>query len=301
MISFKCKTCGGEMTVERTGNLVCAYCGGKAVLTDRQLSEYRDFRQRMVEYLRNLNDGSVEDPRGDALWADANLTAFRTAEGAAISARYLYTVQDAPAVMYLTRSAALYRFPREERSKAALAEQWLGRLQYPQADSRGLSRCFPTVTGRFELEDGGILLALAREEQFFPLAMYGALLPEHAAWVVSRLENICCVLEYSGLVHGGISPESVFINPVTHEAALLGGWWNADVRRASSLAAANADLVALRRTADRALGPYRASVPHAFDRFLREAPLTNAYDDFALWDQVIEKGFGGRRFVKMTP
>ena len=223
MISFKCKTCGGEMTVERTGDLVCAYCGSKAVFTDRQLAEYRDFRQRMVEYLRNVSDDNKNAAQLDALWADADTTVFRTAEGAAISARYLYTAQDAPAVMYLTRSAALYRFPREERGKAALAEHWLSRLQYPQADIRGLSRCFPTVTGHFELEDGGILLALAREEQFFPLAMYGALLPEHAAWVVSRLENICCVLEYSGLVHGGISPESVFINPVTHEAALVGG------------------------------------------------------------------------------
>ncbi|MGN1019521.1 MAG: hypothetical protein ACI4O7_04030 [Aristaeellaceae bacterium] len=299
MISFKCQTCGGEMTVERTGDLVCAYCGSKTVLTDRQLAEYRDFRQRMVDYLRNVSDDTPDTAQLDALWADADTTVFRTADGAAITARYLYTVQDAPAVMYLTRSAALYRFPKAERGKAALAEQWIGRLQYPAADVRNLPQYFPSVTGRFELEDGGILLAIAREEQLFPLSMFGALQPRHAAWVVSRMENICCVLEYSSLVHGGISPASVFINPVTHEAALLGGWWNAGFKRPPSSATVNADLAAVRKTADAVLGPYRSQVPQAFDHFLRDTPCTDAYDDFAHWDQVIHKSFGRRRFVKM--
>jgi hypothetical protein len=47
----------------------------------------------------------------------------------------------------------------------------------------------------------------------------------HVAWIVSRLLNLCCWLSVAGVVHNAISTENVFIDPVNHRVALLGGWF----------------------------------------------------------------------------
>ena len=173
----------------------------------------------------------------------------------------------------------------------------IGLLKFPPADVKDLKSCFPRLLGRYALEDGGVLLAFERPDNIFPLAMFGSLTADHAAWVVSRMENICCVLEYSGLIHGGISEHSLFINPFTHHAVLFGHWSSARKKGASK---ENPDLKAIRKTAERMLGTHSGEAPAAFIQFIRSSPAADAYSDFGLWDEVIEKGFGGRRFAKMN-
>ena len=53
----------------------------------------------------------------------------------------------------------------------------------------------------------------------------GKLDPRHAAWIVSGLESIACYLDWAGIMHGAIAPETVFVSPRRHSVALLGGWW----------------------------------------------------------------------------
>jgi len=50
--------------------------------------------------------------------------------------------------------------------------------------------------------------------------------PKQGAWILSRLYNISCYLQWSGLVHCDINSGTVLINPVNHGLALVGGWWN---------------------------------------------------------------------------
>jgi hypothetical protein len=50
---------------------------------------------------------------------------------------------------------------------------------------------------------------------------------EHVGWVINNLLNVVCYLEWSGIAHNAISPETVFISPLRHSAMLLGGWWYA--------------------------------------------------------------------------
>lgn len=55
----------------------------------------------------------------------------------------------------------------------------------------------------------------------------GSLPPEHVAWVVSGLFNIACYFDYAGIVHLGMIPEAVFVDPITHRVSLPGGWGHA--------------------------------------------------------------------------
>ena len=105
------------------------------------------------------------------------------------------------------------------------------------------------------------------------------------------MENICCELKYSNIQHGGIDERSLWVNPITHEGALFGDWRN--VKSLSDVG----DLVDIRKTA---IGLAKNSRnPIELYEFLNSNPAKDAFEDFSKWDEVINKGFGGHRFVKM--
>ena len=312
MLSVKCRSCGGEMSVDSSGGLYCGYCGAKYEFSDRDLTGYRAFRSKMLDYLRAIHDEKTDGVgHEDELWKNAESVSLKAKDGSNITVRYLYDHTDEGVTSYLTRKAALFVFPGGKRAEAESVIRNIAKVQFPPADVKGLADAFPNLSGRYELADGGVLLAFERQDNLFPLAMFGSLRPEHVAWVISRMENICCVLQYSSLVHGGISEESLWINPTSHHAVLMGHWWDVQSlqRRPDGLRgavqsllgtdSAKKDLKDLRKTADRVLGMKHAEAPKELTEFLKAEPAKDAFDDFAAWDQVIEKGFGGRRFAKM--
>ena len=304
MLSLKCTTCGGEMSVDGSGLLRCDYCGCKRALDDNTLLKYRDFRLELLNFLRGLKDqnahGDGQGHNEDVLWDNAETVQLKREGGGAVTIRSLYSRTDSGVTVYLTRKSILYQFSSDSRRLADKMTQALSLLEFPPADMKGLRDCFPTLIGQYALEGGGSLIAYERPEHIFPLSMFGALTPEHAAWVISRLENICCVLEYSGLVHGGISEHSVWINPFTHHAVLHGNWWGAQKKgRGHGSSPDLRDLKDIRKTAERILGLHKPEAPEQMRDFLSGSPAEDAYADFKLWDQVIQNGFGGRRFAKM--
>lgn len=293
MITYKCKNCGGEMTVSAEGSLYCEYCGSKAFFNDADIRLYKQFRLEFLNHLYALHqtttseeaDESLLWQRAEHIWLDNKTDVY-----------YLYTTNYDGVTIYLTRNSVLYRFKKNQIAKEEQMTAMLSKLNYPSADVRTLQNSFPKIIGIYPLEDESLLVALQRDENFYPLAMVGALEPQHAAWVVSRLENICCVLEYSGLLQNDINLQSVFMNPFTHQACLFGAWW-----KATALCNKNTDLKALRTTAEQCMGIYAQRAPALFKKFIKDPPENNAFDDFQLWDKVIESkdGFGGRRFAKL--
>ena len=300
MLSFKCKNCGGEMSVDSSGALVCEYCGSDKFFSDSDLIQYRSFRKQMLDFLKGVHDEKAESGHNeDALWSNAEEAHFQTSGGDPVNLRYLYSYEDEAGTVYLTRSNAIFVYGADKKAYADKVLWSIKTLSFPPADVKGLADCFPKLNGRYDLSDGGVMLTFSRSENLFPLSMFGSLTSEHAAWVVSRLENICCVLKYSELVHGGISEDSVWINPFIHHAVLMGHWQSA-VR--SGIAEAKnddiKDLMDLRKTAERILGTHKNEAPGAMLEFLNGKPAADAYSDFEKWDNVIDNGFGGRRFAK---
>ncbi|MBR3510105.1 MAG: hypothetical protein IKO03_15195 [Lachnospiraceae bacterium] len=300
MISLKCKNCGGEMSVDGNGNLYCDYCGSKSAFRDDELQAYKNFRLQVLNYLRGVHDQKADGKSHEEfLWANTDTEFLVTKDGKDVTVRYIYAHEGAKATVYLTKNSVLYVFPGACRSAADQMLRGIEMLSFPPADVKKLNECFPKLVGRYELEKDGILLAFERPDNLFPLSMFGSLEPKLVAWITSRMENICCVLEYSGLVHGGITEDALFINPFIHHAVLFGDWSN--VRRMETLRGIkqSADLLALRKTALRVMGTHAEDAPKEYLDFLRKLPARDAYQDFEDWDRVIEVGFGGRHFAKM--
>lgn len=296
MISLKCKNCAGEMSVDLKGELVCPYCGSRNHFSDVEFAEYKNFRLNLLYYLRASADAAADAADDTFLWSHHDNVNFTAANGVNVSIDYLFCYEEDYVKTYVARDSVIFIFDDRDKHKIDDMISGIGMLDYPSADLKNLDKYFPKMKSRIELKDNKTLVAFSKPENVYPLYAFGNLKPEHAAWVVSRLENFACVFEFSGIVHNGLSINSVFINPRTHEAYLYGGWWKA--RRKRSLSKQN-DLNELRKIASKLMGQYIADAPKEFKEFISGRPAEDAYADFGKWDEVIEKGFGGHKFIKL--
>ena len=49
---------------------------------------------------------------------------------------------------------------------------------------------------------------------------------KHVAWILSRLYNFGCYMEWAKLISNDISTDTILIDPMTHKVFLFGGWWH---------------------------------------------------------------------------
>lgn len=288
MITYKCKTCGGQLELGDAGGLVCPYCGSKAFFTDADFRGNEEFRKKLLQFYKAEAERKDLDYGTDRLWSWVGTDSFTMADGQTLRIEYMKKYDKSDYICYLAKESVVCVF--ENNREAAAFSAGVGRMVFPPADVR-LHRSFPELKMELTLEGGGTVLVYRRRPNVYPAEMFAPLTSEHLAWVISRMENICCALEYAGLEHGDIGPDSVWIDPFRHEGVLYGDW-----RRVRPLRSGR-DLTALRKTAIRLAK--NTKEPKELYLFLNAAPASDAYADFEKWDQVIEKGFGGHRFVKM--
>ena len=288
MVQYKCRTCGGEMEFGGSGGFVCPYCGSKTFMTDADFKGNEEFRKKLLEYYKAQADNKEFDYSSDILWKCNGEDNFVMKNGQNLSVKYMYKYDYNGCVCYLAKENAVYVFDNE-KSKSDFMNG-LKSLVFPEADVK-LERCFPKLKMEIGLSDGREVLVYIRRPNFFPAELFAPFESEHLAWVISRMENICCELKYSNIQHGGIDERSLWVNPITHEGALFGDWRN--VKSLSDVG----DLVDIRKTA---IGLAKNSRnPIELYEFLNSNPAKDAFEDFSKWDEVINKGFGGHRFVKM--
>lgn len=307
---LECKSCGASMVIDPSGTTAhCPYCRSRYVLDHRDTDYYRDFYERMRGFFRLSKDGQERRSRADELWSTADERVFECSDGRKIDIRSLNVFADREATVYTARQNIIFRFEQQNAANADKFRRAVSSLDYPSADTKSLSDFFPTISGGFGLSDGSSLLAVKKSEDEYPLRLFGRLDGRQAAWIVSRLENLCCVLEYNSIVHTNFDIDAVYIDPYDHTVSLYGGWWNAvpnNTAIGGRIYTPRHNLTALREIAAQVLGfesaaDVRASddVPQPFADFLKGAPESNAYDDFAHWDEVLIKSYGERKFVTM--
>jgi hypothetical protein len=154
----------------------------------------------------------------------------------------------------------------------------------------------------------------------------GRMDPRHVAWVVSSLLNLCCYLDYAGLTHNALSPDTCFMSPQDHSVAILGGWWYA-ARAGEPMVAAPAgtiewgphDLLDSRRAGVRtdlelvrAIGrellgdvtgtrlARESAANKAMIDWLRLPASDNPIEEYRTWrTQILHDSFGARRFAEL--
>ncbi len=286
MISYTCKNCGAQMELGEAGSFICPYCESRSFLSDKDFRENKEFRKKLLAYYKAKNDEQSMSYETDTLWECIGMQSFTTSKGQTMNIEYMDKVSYKKCICYIAKESIVYVF--EDGLEANQFMAGLHKLVFPEADSK-LYRSFPELKTIIELEKGKAIV-FVRRPHFYPVKLFMPMEVRHVAWVISRMENICCALEYSNLQHNGITLESLFVNVKTHEGALFGDWREVGKKFDKE------DLFSVRLVAKTLVEDDLK--PVEFIEFLNSKPKDTAFDDFSYWDTVIEKGFGGHNFIK---
>ena len=299
MRNLNCKNCGSAMIYDVSSMMAhCRFCGTSYVLDHKDTDYFKTFYRQMIESSSKEEDRKQRD---DSLWENADTMSFTTNEGQVIELKYLHYYSDKCADVFVNRRNIAFLFRSGMNDQAERLRRMVSSLDYPSADTRALSDFFPRVTGAFVLDDGTSLVVINKREEEYPLRLFGKLGGRHIAWIISRLENLCCVLEYNGLVHPEIDLDTVYINPGNHTACLYCNWWSVERKNSVHMLTSTDNLKGLRKTAKALLETEEVTpdTPQALLDFINSEPKFDAYEDFAYWDDMLIKAFGERKFIKM--
>lgn len=312
MKSMTCKICGGTVALDASGMIAtCEFCGNRFLLDHEDTDYYQDLFSRMHAFFATPKSDQERKQQAELLWQRAKTRTFIRQDGTPIEIKHMYCYVDKDADVYVARRNIVFHFPKQGAEKSELFRRSISLLDYPSADVRNLEEFFPKISGGFILEDGSYLLVINKHEDEYPLRLFGTLSGRHVAWIISRMENLSCVLEFSSLAHPQINLDTLYINPYTHQASLYGNWWNAGSHNtlqpnSRKILSLQDNLIGLRETAAALLGFTECrqvtpspDIPQALADFIKSTPCPTAYDDFALWDTMLMKAYGERKFIKM--
>ena len=332
MAILKCKMCGGTLDYDKAQNLaVCSYCGSKSTVFEQDRKLYEQF-QNMFSALLNQE---MKKPPEDGFFVEASKEEFQRTDGEIIEVNYLTKRKTDLCTMYVARKNVIYIFEKQYEKYAMNYLDKISRITYPNADmEKELSNYVPKRVTDCRLKDGSIFIAINKMEETYPLRMLGILLDRHVAWIISRLENLCCLLDYNQMVLNGLTVDNLFVDPANHQIYLYGGWWfagfsgaevdgaSADVKPYLESAKASplfyrknkhsrnrfrTDLESVRMVAsvllgysDREMLKQDQLLPESFREFLLKEPEADARLDFKKWDRVLTESYGERKFIPLS-
>lgn len=146
--------------------------------------------------------------------------------------------------------------------------------------------------------------------------------PRHAAWMTTRLINIASWLDWRGIAHGAIGPDTLLVSPADHSIALTGPFLcHSDFGSAPRVLPArtldmmpryNFDALSdnrmdpelVRLTIRESLGDAAGTAlradkefPKPFADWLLMPAVDGARADFPAWERARDASFGSRRFI----
>ena len=324
MAILKCKMCGGTLEYDRIHNLaVCPYCGSKSTVFEQDKKLFEQFQNMFASLL----DQKTAPKNEEGFYIEENREELIGKDGEIIEITYLTKRKADLCTMYVAKKNVLFVFDQKYDYYARRYIEMIGDIKYPnQQMEKELKSYFPKLVTEAILADGSRLVAIEKKEGVYPLSMLGILLDRHVAWVISRLENIACVLSYNQMVLNALTIDNLFVDPVNHQIYVYGGWWFVGFVGAENTGASEqvipyiektfhnkgrnrekTDLQCIRMIAVRLLGFENKKnleesklLPKPFLKFLTDEPQKNAIKDFAKWDQVLEDSYGERKFIPLS-
>lgn len=286
LLNVKCGNCGAEYRISSRGEMVCRFCGSNVYLSDKDFEAYKNTRDNMLMSDRFINDEAADTGDVLRLWNNGSKANFTTNRGVNISFDSYYSVILDDKEVYIGSEKIAVIFCSKE-SMTAFTDN-LSQIEYPSADIKDLSRFLPNIIFKSDLEDGKAMIVISKTDNIYPLFLFENLKATTVAWIISRLENMGCLLEFNNMDFRALKTEDLYINPKTHELFILDGWDGVEKTSRRNY------LKDMRLIAKDIMDT--STAPELCMEFLDGSPAETAYDDFSNWDEVIMKGFNGHNF-----
>jgi hypothetical protein len=292
------------------------------VNTDKRAAE-------VLKKIKDLYDSGIDMMKAGN-WTKPNYVQFRTTDGKRIGITYQKVTSFELGTAYICNQGVIYLVKKAHKRFLDNFVKRIGELKFANdAMKSEFSRCVPAIAHQFETEDH-FAIRVSKTADVFSLRdvhmFYKGNLPDrHMTWILRRLYNLACFLGYNKLAHYGLTLDNVYISPQYHTALLFGGWWYAtpygesllgahqDVVNLMSPAAKKekiathiTDLESIRQIGRELVGDKYGSVlaknttiPKPIIDWLLGASVKTPLEEYKLWDQTIDHGYGKRQFVEM--
>jgi hypothetical protein len=284
-----------------------------------------------MQRLQELYD-TAENKISTNNWEIPNLLRFETTDHKKYQIHYLKKHPFELGDMYIADASVTYSINKNDKDLFENAKDIITRLSYPNdAMKQKLKSILPEIKRTFETDDK-LIMVLNRDPESIllnDLINYqgGKIEPTHAAWMMSRLHNLTCYLEWAGLTHNALTTDNCFIDPANHQIHLLGGWWYAARKDeklkalppktvamappdlfSNPIASPKLDLALIRATGREILGDATgmqlisdSAIPKHITAWVNGVSSGDARQDYKIWQEnVLTKSFGARRFVEMN-
>ncbi len=240
---------GGDFSVVNVNSaeeiLALNKCGD--IFSNDPVKAKEEYRKLVRIYHPDVNDGPLADQAfkninglynkarklfGSGQWEVSNRIEFIDKEtGISRTLKFLKESDFELGKQYISSTVVAYVLGGKNKRYYDNMLKRLGSIHYSNIEmEKEFSRYFPRIKDNFETTDGKWVIVIEKNRGLLRvydvLDYYKGCIPDrHVAWIISRLCNICCFLEYNKIAHNGISIENCFISPENHSVALLGGWW----------------------------------------------------------------------------
>lgn len=138
----------------------------------------------------------------------------------------------------------------------------------------------------------------------------------HCAWIMNRLYNLDCFMNYNDIVFNGFNIKNIYISPTFHTAMILNGWQYAckageqmigttkDIYDVMSIkckdkkqAEPMTDLESIKMVG-RKMFSSEGSCPKAITDFLNSASTGDCFKDWEMYNTALDKAYGKRTFIE---
>lgn len=287
--------------------------------------------KEVFEHISELRDEALDNIR-NGRWQKTGCIYFAMKRGGWVTFPYVSETDFELGTTYVGRNQIMYRFDEDQLK---FYENAVKRMKNLRFADEGMREEFTPILPRLirdgltEAGDGIIIIEKKKDE--YPLSeIFDKLKPamgaRHIAWIISRLCNICCYLQYARISHNGLTLDNLFIDPVDHNILLYGGWWYAvpeddrligtttevfDIMSARCKNEKRAECVTdqemVREIAKTLAGNKsmvfkkgeQTDIPAPMAAFIRNGSGGNAFEEFAIWNNTLDLSWGKRKFVEM--
>lgn len=255
-------------------------------------------------------------------WEESNVVELHDMNGKRYVGKFLREAPFELGTTYISDNSVTYVFNAQYEKFFNNAISQIKALRYANQDmEKEISRYMPHIVHSFKMTDGRYCLMIRKTPDVFLLsdvaAFFGGKIPDrHAAWIVSRLCNLCCYFEYAGIAQNGMTLDNCFISPKFHTVLPLGGWWYTqkigekmigvpraiyDVMpvkaKSEKLSSVVTDLEASKLIGRQIVDT--AVVPKEILSFLNAGSSGKAKAEFSKWNKTLDSAYGKRQFVEM--
>jgi serine/threonine protein kinase len=263
-------------------------------------------------------------------WEKKNYIQLQIKDNKRIDISYLREHQFELGVMYVCNKHIIYVFDTDKKVFYDNALTQIKGLKYTSDRMKTeISRFMPSIISSYETIDDKYVYVISKTEDTYCLVdilnYYDGIIPDrHVAWVMTRLCNLLCYLDYSGLSHNGININSCFVSPKYHSIMLYGGWSYTkkqgekligtskeifDVMplsvKNSKLSSILTDIESVKLIGRTLLGDRTGirlvskGIPKPFVDWLCDGATSNAITESKRWDETIVESYGARKFISM--